>query len=69
MNPFVEFLQNCKGTVFINEDGLKDDFRLKAPLTAMELLTFEISLPCPLPTEVRELLRFAGGIRWSARQN
>jgi len=61
MNPIVEFLKRTEGTVFINEDGLKDTFKLMPPLTEPELASFESGLPCPLPGEIRELLRFARG--------
>ena len=61
MNPIIDFLKQTEGTVFVNEDGCKDDFTLKPPLTEQELLAFETSLPCPLPDEIRELLRFARG--------
>jgi hypothetical protein len=33
MNPIIEFLRQTEGTVFVNEDGYKDDFKLKRPLT------------------------------------
>jgi hypothetical protein len=61
MNPIIEFLQQTEGTVFVNEDGLKDSFKLSPPLTEQELLNFEAGLPCPLPEEIRELLKFARG--------
>jgi|tagenome__1003787_1003787.scaffolds.fasta_scaffold20915925_2 hypothetical protein len=61
MNPIINFLKQTEGTVFVNEDGYKDDFKLKQPLTEQELLAFEKSLPCALPDDMRELLRFARG--------
>ena len=61
MNPIIEFLRQTEGTVFVNEDGLEDGFKLRPPLTERELLAFEAGLPCPLSEEVRELLRFAKG--------
>ena len=33
MNPIIEFLRQTEGTVFVNEDGHKDDFKLRPPLT------------------------------------
>jgi SMI1 / KNR4 family (SUKH-1) len=61
MNPIIDFLKQTEGTVFVNEDGYKSDFKLKPPLTETELLAFETRLPCPLPDEMGELLRFARG--------
>jgi hypothetical protein len=61
MNPIINFLKQTEGTVFVNEDGYKDDFKLKQHLTEQELLAFEKSLPCALPDDMRELLRFARG--------
>jgi hypothetical protein len=61
MNPIIEFLKQTEGSVFINEDGLKNTFKLLAPLTEQELARFEEGLPCRPPDEYRELLRFASG--------
>jgi hypothetical protein len=61
MNPIVEFLKQAEGTVFINEDGYRDDFKLRPPLTEGELSAFEAGLPCALPDAIRELLKFARG--------
>jgi cell wall assembly regulator SMI1 len=61
MNPIVELLKRSQGALFVNEDGIEDHFELKPPLTEQELATFEASLPCPLPEDVREVLRFARG--------
>ncbi len=61
MNPIIEFLKQAEGTVFVNQDGIKDTLKLKPPLTGQELLAFETGLPCPLPEEIRELLKFTRG--------
>src|SRR5215471_17882902 len=61
MNHIIEFLKQTEGTVFVNEDGLKDSFKLRPPLSGQELFTLEAGLPCPLPQEIRELLNFARG--------
>jgi hypothetical protein len=61
MNPIVELLKQSQGTLFVSEDGIEDRFELKPALTEQELATFEGSLPCPIPEEVREVLRFARG--------
>jgi hypothetical protein len=62
MNPIIDFLKQTEGTVFVNEGGYKDDFKLKPPLGDQELLAFETGFPCPLLDEMRELLRFARGL-------
>ena len=61
MNPIIDFLKQTEGTVFVNEDGLKDSFKLRPPMTEQEILAFEAGLTFPLPEEMRELLRFAKG--------
>jgi len=61
VNALIEFLKQTEGAVFVNEDGLRDEFKLKPPMTEQELQIFENGLPCPLPQDVRELLRFARG--------
>lgn len=61
MNAIIQFLKQTEGTVFINEDGLEESFKLMPPLTEPELASFEAGLPCPLPQEIRELLKFARG--------
>ena len=61
MNPIVEFLKQTDGAVFVDESGKQRTFRLSPGLPEQELSAFETSLPCPLPEEMRELLRFARG--------
>jgi len=61
MNPIVEFLRKTDGTVFVDEGGKRHTFRLSPGLAQQELSAFETSLPCALPDEMRELLRFARG--------
>ena len=63
MHPLIELLERAKGTVFINEDGLEDPFELLPPLSDQELESFAKKLPCPLPDEIRELLKFARGFK------
>src|SRR5579871_3174560 len=53
MNPIIEYLKQTEGTVFVNEDGYKDDFKLRPPLSERELSAFEAGLPCALPAEMR----------------
>jgi hypothetical protein len=61
MNPIIQFLKQTEVAVFIDEDGLKNSFKLLPPLTEPELTRFAEGLPCPLPQEIHELLRFARG--------
>jgi len=61
MNPIVEFLRQTDGTVFVDESGKQHRFRLSPGLAEQELSAFETSVPCALPDEMRELLRFARG--------
>jgi len=63
MNQIIDLLDRTKGTVFINEDGLEDPFELLPPLSDQEILSFESKLPCPLPSDIRELLKYARGFR------
>jgi len=61
MNPIIELLKPSEGTLFVDEDGNESRFVLMPPLAELELSTFEASLPCPLPDDISELLRFARG--------
>jgi hypothetical protein len=61
INPTIEFLKETEGTVTVNEAGKQKILRLLPPLTEQEMSAFELTLPCTLPEEMRELLRFAGG--------
>lgn len=61
MNPFIDLLERNRSTVFVNEDGITDRFDLLPGLNEHELAEFEASLPCAIPNDIRELLRFARG--------
>ena len=61
MNPMIEFLRQGEGTVFVDETGNQGTLRLLPPLTEQELSAFEITLPCALPEDMRELFRFGRG--------
>jgi cell wall assembly regulator SMI1 len=61
MNPLIEFLEQIKGTVLVNEDGVRSEVRLLPPLSAQELATLSEKIPCPIPPEIRALLAFARG--------
>src|SRR5580704_14536162 len=66
MNSIVEFLKQIRGTVHVDETGKQKIVRLLPPLSEQELSSFEASLPCVLPEEMRELLRFASGLDGAA---
>ena len=61
MNPLIEFLKQYEGTIFINEDGLRSEFRLLPPLSKEELAAISGKVPCPIPQDIQELLMFASG--------
>jgi hypothetical protein len=42
-------------------DGDDDPIHLEAPLSEAEIDSFEATLPCPLPAEIRDLLRYCRG--------
>jgi SMI1/KNR4 family protein SUKH-1 len=66
MNPLVQFLKQTQGTVYVGETRKQKTLRLLPPQTEQELSAFEASLPCALPGEMRELLRFASGFEGAA---
>jgi hypothetical protein len=61
MNPIIEFLRQAEGTVFVDEAGNQRTLRLLPPLIDQELSALETTLPCALPGDMRELVRFARG--------
>lgn len=61
MDSIIEFLKQTEGTVCVDQTGKKKTLALLPPLTEQEFSALETSLPCPLPEEMRELLRFARG--------
>jgi hypothetical protein len=63
MNSVIELLQQTEGAIFVNEDGLEDSFEVLPALSNEELERFQVSLPCSLPEEIRELLTFASGFK------
>jgi hypothetical protein len=66
MNPIVEFLKQIQGTVYVDQTRKQKTLRLLPPLTEQEISAFEASLPCALPEQMRELLRFASGFKGTA---
>jgi hypothetical protein len=63
MNSVIELLQQTEGAIFVNEDSLEDSFEVLPALSNEELERFQVSLPCSLPEEIRELLTFASGFK------
>ena len=63
MNSIIELLKSNQNTVFVNEDGVEERLELLPPLTSAEIAAFEKTLPCPIPDEIRELLRVTSGFR------
>jgi len=50
-----------KGRTFTSEDGDEYELALSPPMSDSELAAFERSIPCPLPTEIRDLLKVTRG--------
>ncbi len=61
VNAIIELLKQTKGTVFVYEDGIDDLFQLLPALTEPELELLEARMPCPIPPDISELLRFTNG--------
>jgi hypothetical protein len=61
MNPLIAFLKQTEGTTFVNQDGFMDEFKLLPPLSEQELALLASSIPCPIPGDILELLKFARG--------
>jgi len=60
MTP-LELLRDALSKTLTTEDGEPASLDLRPPLSDMEIDAFETTLPCALPTEVRELLAYCGG--------
>jgi hypothetical protein len=66
VNSIVEFLKQIQGSVYVDEAGKQKLLTLLPALNDQELSAFEASLPCTLPEDMRELLRFASGLDGAA---
>jgi hypothetical protein len=66
VNSIVGFLKQIQGSVYVDEAGKQKILTLLPPLNDQELSAFEASLPCALPEDMRELLRFASGLDGAA---
>lgn len=60
MTP-LELVREATRKEFRSEDGDPVSLELRPGLSESELSRFESGLPCPLPPEMRELLRFSRG--------
>ena len=60
MNP-VDIIKSVEGTRFVDEDGNVETLKLLPPLVPGELSELEAAIPCPLPSEARELLEYCRG--------
>ena len=45
----------------MNEVGIHSEFKLLPPLSDQELATLSSNVPCPIPADILELLKFARG--------
>ena len=52
-----ELVQQALGQDFVTEDGDPMSLELDPALSANEIEQFEASIPCPLPDDIRDLLR------------
>jgi hypothetical protein len=66
MNRMVEFLKQVGETIYVDQAGKQKTLRVLPPLSEQEFSAFEASLPCALPEEMRESLRFASGLEGAA---
>jgi hypothetical protein len=61
MNSLIELLKLSAGSVLVNEDGIKSELKLLPPLSAEELAALPAKIPCAIPDDIQEVLRFARG--------
>lgn len=57
----LDILKKAEGTRFVDEDGNIDALKLLPPLSPEELSELKAAIPCPLPSEARELLEYCRG--------
>lgn len=65
MTP-VELVREASNRPLVTEDGDPVSLELRPPPSQAEIAALEARLPCPLPSEVRELLAFCRGFRGGA---
>jgi hypothetical protein len=61
MTTALKIIKQADGTIFITREGKKQSLSLLPPLSGKDCGKLEISLPCPIPTEERELFQYARG--------
>jgi len=66
MARLLEILQSAAGTTLINEDGMREEFRLLHLLNEDELRALMSAIPCPLPDEMREMFATTRGFEGGA---
>jgi hypothetical protein len=57
----LEILKNAAGTPLVSKGGVQEEFRLLPSLTPEELRELEAGIPCPLPTEMRDVFTVTRG--------
>lgn len=62
----VDILRAASNRELVNEDGDPIALELEPPLTDPKISEFEQTLPCGLPAEIRDLLRFSTGFQGAA---
>src|SRR5258707_15775638 len=59
MSSAVETLKGAEGTIFRDRDGTQRPLLLLPHLTDEDIRKLEVSVPCPIPEEARELFQYA----------
>lgn len=57
----VEIIKDAQSQTLLDEDGQEVSLELLEPLSDSEIADFARTLPCPLPSDVREVLTFCRG--------
>jgi hypothetical protein len=60
MKP-LDIIKQAEETRFEDENGYIEEFKMLPPLTPEEFRQLEARIPCPLPSETRELLEYCRG--------
>ena len=57
----IEQIQTAEKSEFVDKRGKRRKLRITKPWSSTEISAFEKCLPCPLPSEIRELLEYCSG--------
>lgn len=57
----VDIIKNSSGMGMVDEEGNEEKLRLLPPATTAELATLEAEIPCPIPSQIRDILAVARG--------